>query len=77
MNFFKIIYVDVDYLLMINIDELFDILDDFVVVFCVRLGVFDFCFNVGFLVLRLDVFYYEEIMKFWMDIIRLDICLND
>lgn len=59
IEFFKIIYVDVDVMLMSNIDELFDIFDDFGVMFCVRLGVIDFCFNVGFMVFWLDSNYYN------------------
>lgn len=54
IQFFKIVYVDVDYMLMINMDEFFDIEEDFVVVLFLRLGLFDFCFNVGLLVFRLD-----------------------
>lgn len=76
-NFSKIIYVDADYLLMTNIDELFDIPDDFAAASCARPGVLDPCFNAGLLVLRPDVFYYEEIMKLWMDTTRLDTCPND
>ncbi|KAJ7378888.1 hypothetical protein OS493_019579 [Desmophyllum pertusum] len=63
----KIIYVDADYMLMTNIDELFDIPDDFAASPCARPGVIDPCFNAGFLVFRPDTNYYNEIMNLWME----------
>ena len=44
-EFTKIIYVDADYILMTNIDELFQITEHFAAVPCSRPGVLDLCFN--------------------------------
>ncbi|KAJ7387784.1 hypothetical protein OS493_001128 [Desmophyllum pertusum] len=64
-EFSKIIYADVDYMLMTNIDELFDISDDFAASPCSRPGVVDPCFDAGFLVFRPDTKYYHELMNLW------------
>ena len=76
-EFSKIIYVDADYLLMTNIDELFDIPDDFAAVPCSRPGVLDPCFNAGLLVFRPDTRHYQEIMKLWWETTEKDTCPND
>ena len=73
----KIIYVDADYMLMTNIDELFDIPDDFAAAPCARPGVLDPCFNAGLLVFRPDSSHYQEIMKFWWETAVKDTCPND
>ena len=73
----KIIYVDADYMLMTNIDHLFDIPDDFAAVPCARPGVLDPCFNAGLLVFRPDVNYYREIMNLWQETTIIDTCPND
>ena len=73
----KIIYVDADYMLMTNIDELFDIPDDFAASPCARPGVLDPCFNAGLLVFRPDSNYYQEIMNLWWETTKVDTCPND
>lgn len=73
----KIVYVDADYMLMTNIDELFDIPDDFAAAPCMRPGVLDPCFNAGLLVFRPDFSHYQEIMKFWRETTVKDTCPND
>ena len=73
----KIIYADADYMLMTNIDHLFDIPDDFAAVPCARPGVLDPCFNAGLLVFRPDVNYYREIMNLWQETTIIDTCPND
>ncbi|XP_020611073.1 glycogenin-1-like [Orbicella faveolata] len=73
----KIIYVDADYMLMTNIDHLFDIPDDFAAAPCSRPGVLDPCFNAGLLVFRPDANYYREIMNLWQETTRIDTCPND
>ena len=76
-QFSKIIYVDADYMLMTNIDELFDIPDDFAAASCARPGVLDPCFNAGLLVFRPDSNYHREIIKLWWDTTEKDTCPND
>ena len=73
----KIIYLDADYMLMTNIDHLFDTPDDFAAAPCSRPGVLDPCFNAGLLVFRPDAKYYHEIMNLWQEITRIDKCPND
>ncbi|KAJ7362067.1 hypothetical protein OS493_013156 [Desmophyllum pertusum] len=73
----KIIYVDADYMLMTNIDQLFDIPDDFAASPCARPGVLDPCFNAGLLVFRPDSNYYQEIMNLWWETTKVDTCPND
>ena len=73
----KIIYVDADYMLMTNIDRLFDIPDDFAAAHTSRPGVVNPAFNAGFLVFRPDSRYYQEIMKLWEDTTRKDTCPDD
>ena len=76
-EFSKIIYVDADYMLMTNIDELFEISEDFAAATCSRPGVLDPCFNAGLLVFRPDSAYYQEIMKLWWKTTEKDTCPND
>ncbi|KAJ7362064.1 hypothetical protein OS493_013153 [Desmophyllum pertusum] len=73
----KIIYVDADYMLMTNIDQLFDIPDDFAASPCARPGVLDPCFNAGLLVFRPDTNYYQEIMNLWRETTIKDTCPDD
>ena len=73
----KIIYVDADYMLMTNIDRLFDIPDDFAAAPSSRPGVVNPAFNAGFLVFRPDRRYYQEIMNLWEDTTRKDTCPDD
>ena len=73
----KIIYVDADYMLMTNIDELFDLPDDFAATPCSRPGVIDFCLNAGLLVFRPDSKVYQEIMNFWRESTEIFTCVND
>ena len=73
----KIIYVDADYMLMTNIDRLFDIPDDFAAAPSSRPGVVNPAFNAGFLVFRPDTNYYHEIMSLWEDTTRKDTCPDD
>ena len=73
----KIIYVDADYMLMTNIDRLFDIPDDFAAAPSSRPGVVNPAFNAGFLVFRPDTRYYQEIMNLWEDTTRKDTCPDD
>ena len=73
----KIIYVDADYMLMTNIDRLFDIPDDFAAAPSSRPGVVNPAFNAGFLVFRPDATYYQEIMNLWVDTTRKDTCPDD
>ena len=76
-EFSKIIYVDADYMLMTNIDELFDITEDFAAAPCSRPGVLDPCFNAGLLVFRPDSKFYQGIMKFWRETTEKDTCPTD
>ena len=76
-EFSKIIYVDADYMLMTNIDQLFDIPDDFAAAPCARPGVVDPCFNAGLLVFRPDAEYYREIMNLWWQTTQEDTCPDD
>ena len=76
-QFTKIIYVDADFMLMSNIDELFDIPDDFAAVPCARPGVLEPCFNAGLLVIRPDTKHYDGIMKLWIKTTQADVCPND
>ncbi|XP_078346775.1 glycogenin-1-like [Oculina patagonica] len=76
-QFSKIIYLDADYMLMTNIDDLFDIPDEFAAVPCSRPGVLDPCFNAGLLVFRPDASSYQEIMKNWFETTEKDTCPND
>ena len=76
-EFSKIIYLDADYMLMTNIDHLFDIPDDFAAAPCSRPGVLDPCFNAGLLVFRPDTNYYQEIMNLWWETTKKDTCPND
>ena len=73
----KIIYLDADYMLMTNMDELFDIPDDFAAVPCSRPGVLEPCFNAGLLVVRPDATSYQEIMENWWKTTRKDTCPTD
>ena len=73
----KIIYLDADYMMMTNIDELFDIPDDFAAVPCARPGVLDTCFNAGLMVFRPDSNYYQDIMKLWKETTKKDTCPHD
>ena len=73
----KIIYLDADYMLMTNIDELFDIPDDFAAVPCSRPGVLEPCFNAGLLVVRPNTNSYQEIMKYWWKTTKKDTCPTD
>ena len=76
-EFSKIIYLDADYMLMTNIDELFDLPDDFAAAPCARPGALDPCFNAGLMVFRPDSNYYQEIMKLWQDTTERDTCPHD
>ena len=76
-EFSKIIYVDADYMLMTNIDELFDLPDDFAAAPCVRPGALDPCFNAGLMVFRPDSNYHQEIMKLWWETTEKDTCPHD
>ena len=76
-EFSKIIYVDADYMLMTNIDELFDITEDFAAAPCSRPGVLDPCFNAGLLVFKPDTKFYQGIMKSWRETTEKDTCPSD
>ena len=76
-EFSKIIYVDADYMLMTNIDELFNITEDFAAAPCSRPGVLDPCFNAGLLVFRPDSRFYQGIMKLWRKTTEKDTCPTD
>ena len=76
-EFSKIIYVDADYMVMTNIDELFDIPEDFAAAPCSRPGVLDPCFNAGLLVFKPDSKYYQGIMKLWWKTTEKDTCPTD
>lgn len=76
-EFSKIIYVDADYMLMTNIDQLFDIPGDFAAAPCSRPGVVDPCFNAGLMVFRPDVQQYQDILSLWWKMTRQGTCPND
>lgn len=76
-EFSKIIYVDADYMLMTNIDQLFDIPGDFAATPCSRPGVVDPCFNAGLMVFRPDVQQYQDILSLWWKMTRQGTCPND
>ena len=73
----KIIYVDADYMLMTNIDRLFDIPYDFAAAPSSRPGVVNPAFNAGLLVFRPDLKCYREIIKLWVDTTTKDTCPDD
>ena len=77
IEFSKMIYVDADYMLMSNIDELFDIPEHFAAAPCSRPGVLDPCFNAGLLVFKPDLKTYQEIMKHWRETTEKDTCPTD
>ena len=66
-DFSKMIYVDANYMLIPNIDELFEIPERFPIAPCSRPGVLDPCFNAGLLVFKPDLKTYQEIMKLWRE----------
>ena len=76
-EFSKIIYVDADVMLMSNIDELFDIPDDFGATPCARPGAIDPCFNAGLMVFRPDSNHYNQIMETWFETTKRDTCIHD
>ena len=76
-EFSKIIYLDADLMLMTNIDELFNLPDDFAATPCARPGVIDLCFNAGLMVFTPDAKYYQEIMKLWWETTEKDTCPHD
>ena len=61
----------------LNIDELFDIAEDFAAAPCSRPGVLDPCFNAGLLVFRPDSKFYQGIMKLWRETTEKDTCPTD
>ena len=76
-EFSKIVYIDADVMLLTNIDELFDIKEEFAVVPCSRPGILDPCFNAGLFVLRPDTDQYRKILEYWGEITAKDTCLTD
>ena len=76
-EFSRIIYLDADYMLMTNIDQLFDIPDDFAAAPCSRPGVVDPCFNAGLMVFRPDTKHYQQILSLWWKMTRQGTCPND
>lgn len=76
-EFSKIIYVDADVMLMTNIDELFDIPNDFAATPCARPSTIDPCFNAGLMVFRPDSNHYQLIMKTWFKTAEEDTCIHD
>lgn len=76
-EFSKIIYLDADVMLMTNIDELFDIPNDFAATPCARPTTIDPCFNAGLMVFRPDSNHYEQIMKTWFKTAEEDTCIHD
>lgn len=76
-EFSKIIYLDADVMLMTNIDELFDIPNDFAAAPCARPTTIDPCFNAGLMVFRPDSNHYELIMKTWFKTAEEDTCIHD
>ena len=76
-DFSKMIYVDADYMLISNIDELFEIPEHFAAAPCSRPGVLDPCFNAGLLVFKPDLKTYQEIMKQWRETTEKDTCPTD
>lgn len=76
-EFSKVVYIDADVMLLRNIDELFDINEDFAAAPCSRPGILDPCFNAGLLVLRPDSDQYREILELWGEITARDTCLTD
>lgn len=76
-EFSKIIYLDADVMLMTNIDELFDIPNDFAATPCARPSTIDPCFNAGLMVFRPDSNHYQLIMKTWFKTAEEDICIHD
>ncbi|XP_020892057.1 glycogenin-1 [Exaiptasia diaphana] len=69
-NYSKIIYADPDYLLMSNIDELFEIGADYGTSPVRRPGLMYFKFSAGFSVFRPDLHHYESIMNLWESIAK-------
>ena len=76
-EFSKIIYLDADLILMTNIDELFDLPDNFAATPCARPGAIDPRFYAGLMVFTPDSKYYQEIMKLWWETTEKDTCPHD
>ncbi|PFX30635.1 Glycogenin-1 [Stylophora pistillata] len=76
-EFSKIIYVDADYMLMTNIDQLFVAPGDFAAAPCSRPGVVDPCFNADLMVFRPDVQHHQDILNLWWNMTRQGTCPND
>ncbi|XP_031559401.1 glycogenin-1-like isoform X1 [Actinia tenebrosa] len=76
-QFSKIIYADPDYMLLSNIDELFEETADFAATYCSRPGVIDPCFNAGLLVFKPDSKQHQSIMDLWEKISREESCPSD
>ncbi|KAK3737061.1 hypothetical protein QZH41_003698 [Actinostola sp. cb2023] len=72
----KIIYADPDYMLLTNIDELFEVNADFAASYCSRPGIVDPCFNAGLIVFRPDSHDYQSIFNMWEKVSR-DSCPSD
>ena len=76
-NYEKLVYVDGDFLLMSNIDELFEVEADFAACHCARPGMIDLCFNAGLFVMKPSKQTFNEIMEYWENRARKGRCISD
>ena len=73
----KLIYIDGDFLVLSNIDELFEINGEFAACHCARPGMIDLCFNAGLAVIQPSKQTYSDIMKYWKERGSNGRCISD
>lgn len=73
----KLVYIDGDFLVLSNIDELFDVDADFAACHCARPGMIDLCFNAGMAVIRPSKQTFNEIMEYWKNRALKGRCISD
>ncbi|XP_028396340.1 glycogenin-1-like isoform X2 [Dendronephthya gigantea] len=77
LQFEKIAYVDIDYMLLTNIDEIFDLPGDLSAVYCARPSVVQPCFNAGLAVFRPSAKTHSGLMDKWKELNGIMGCVSD
>ncbi|CAB3983953.1 glycogenin-1-like [Paramuricea clavata] len=77
VQFEKIAYVDIDYMPLTNIDEIFDLPGELSAVYCARPGVLDPCFNAGLAVFRPSMKTRADLMAKWKELTGIMGCVSD
>ncbi|XP_046847928.1 glycogenin-1-like [Xenia sp. Carnegie-2017] len=77
LQFDKIAYVDIDFMQLTNMDEIFDMPGDLSAVYCSRPGVVDPCFNAGLAVLRPSMETRAGLMAKWEELTSVIGCISD